>query len=336
MRHDSLWLVLARYPRHAQPLHSVEALGGCGGHSGASLWRYQALIGPIAARAWPVNVQDLEHLLTTHRWLAEAGDLRFLPVPIAAQDGQTVQRCEGRLWELAPWLEGQPEHNRPPDGQRVQAAFQALARLHRRLAGHATVGRSPGLAKCIVDLEELATQDHHPLESALHQAPASELRDSGLGWLALARATAPRLLPRLRDAARLAVPLQPCLRDARPEHFLFQGNEVSGLVDFGAMAVETVAADLARLTGEWISENQSLRDLAVAAYEQIRPLDPSERALGAAFEAAADLLIAGHWLTWRFLEKRQFDDPLAVPQGIARGLQRLERRAARIFKPPVA
>jgi homoserine kinase type II len=238
-----------------------------------------------------------------------------------------VERCDGRLWELALWLEGQPERNRPPDEERVQAAFRALAGLHRRLAGHAIVGRSPGLAKCIVELEELAAQGYHTMESTLHQAPANELRDAGFRWLALARATAPRLLPGIHDAARLAVPLQPCLRDARPEHFLFQGNEVSGLVDFGAMGVETVAADLARLIGEWLADNEPLRALAVAAYEQIRPLEPSERALGAAFEAAADLLIAGHWLRWHFLDRRQFEDPMAVPQGIARGLKRLQRRA---------
>jgi hypothetical protein len=160
MRHDSLSLVLARYPRHAQPLPScdVQALGGFGGYSGSLLWRYQAPMGPIAARAWPVNVQNLEHVSTIHRWLAEAGDLGFLPVPIAAQDGQTVQRCEGRLWELAPWLEGERERNRPPDAQRVQAAFQALARFHRRLAGQANLGRSPGMSKCIVELEELASE----------------------------------------------------------------------------------------------------------------------------------------------------------------------------------
>jgi Ser/Thr protein kinase RdoA (MazF antagonist) len=93
------------------------------------------------------------------------------------------------------------------------------------------------------------------------------------------------------------------------------------------MGIETVAADLARLSGEWFSGNPSLRALAVAAYEHIRPLDPSERALSAAFEAAADILIAGHWLTWWFLEKKEFEDPTAVPQGIARGLQRLQRRA---------
>jgi len=328
MRHDSLSLVLARYPRHAQPLHVIEELGAFGGHSGALLWRYQAPMGPILARAWPVNVQDVEHVLTIHRWLVEAGDLGFLPVPIAAQDGQTVLSCDGRLWELAPWLEGQPERHGPPDEKRVQAAFQALAKLHLRLGGRATVGRSPGLAKCIVEMEELAAHGYQSLESALHRAAAGELRASGFRWLVLAKATAPRLLPELRDAGRLAVPLQPCLRDARPEHFLFQGNEVCGLVDFGAMGIETVAADLARLIGEWFAGNPSLRSLSLAAYEQIRPLDPSEAALGAAFEAAADLLIAGHWLRWHFLKERRFVDPMAVQHGIARGLERLQRRAS--------
>jgi homoserine kinase type II len=327
MLHDLLLPVLARYPRQAQPLHSAEALGGFGGHSGALLWRYESSMGPIAARAWPVNVQAPEHVLTIHQWLEEARDLGFLPVPIAAQDGQTVQRCHGRLWELAPWLEGQLELNDPPDAQRVHAAFQALARLHRRLAGFATVGRSPGLANCIVELEELAARDFQALESALHRAPGGELRVAGFHWLDLARTAAPLLLPGVHDAASLAVPLQPCLRDARPDHFLFLGNEVSGLVDFGAMGIESVAADLARLAGEWFSGNQSLRALAVAAYEVTRPLDPSESALIAAFEVAADLLIAGHWLRWHFLEHRRFDDPMAVPQGVARGLRRLERRA---------
>ena len=50
--------------------------------------------------------------------------------------------------------------------------------------------------------------------------------------------------------------LQPCLRDARPEHFLFDGDQLSGLVDFGAMAVDSVVGDLARLIGEWLDDDR--------------------------------------------------------------------------------
>ena len=98
------------------------------------------------------------------------------------------------------------------------------------------------------------------------------------------------------------MPVQPCLRDARPEHFLFEGNRLSGLIDFGAMGFETVAADLARLLGEWLADYEPLRTEALAAYEQVRPLDPAEKALIAPFEAVG-----------RPLDRRPLDS-LAFPR----------------------
>ena len=97
-------------------------------------------------------------------------------------------------------------------------------------------------------------------------------------WLGLARAVAPRLLDPLREAAGRPVPLQPCLRDARPEHFLFEGDRVTGLVNFGAMDIDCVAGDLARLMGEWLDGDSTARAEALAAYERIRPLDVDEAA----------------------------------------------------------
>ena len=102
---------------------------------------------------------------------------------------------------------------------------------------------------------------------------------------------------------------------------------MTGLVDFGAMAIETVAADLARLLGEWIGPDRLDRAEALAAYASIRPLDAVELALIDVFEDSAALLGAGHWIRWHFLEARTFDDPSAVALGIARGLERLARRA---------
>ena len=60
--------------------------------------------------------------------------------------------------------------------------------------------------------------------------------------------------------------------------------------------------------------------LALAAYQKVRPLEESESALFSMLEAAGDLLIAGHWLRWHFLERRSFDDPTEVSRGVARGL----------------
>ena len=137
----------------------------------------------------------------------------------------------------------------------------------------------------------------------------------------------------IEEAGRLASPLQPCLRDARPEHFLFEGGRVTGLVDFGAMDVETVAADLARLEGEWLPlpESEALRAEGMKVYAEVTPLHSNHLSIATAFEVAADLLIGERWIRWRFREHRRFDDPNAVADGIERGLARLRKLEPRRF-----
>ena len=100
--------------------------------------------------------------------------------------------------------------------------------------------------------------------------------------------------------------------------------DLSGLVDFGAMGVDSVAADLARLIGEWLDGDPSARREALAAYERVRPLDPAEARLIAVFEATTALLIGERWVRWHYVENRHFDDPQAVSKGLDRGLMRLD------------
>ena len=332
MLQDSASLVLSRYPLRVQPISRVRRLGNAGGSSGATLWQYRAADGEMALRAWPRHGPTLARLEMIHGRLGELSGLGLvpLPVPLPARDGRTVQHQDGLYWELAPWLPGTPALERPPAAGRVQSAFAALASVHRRLSGHGQRGASPGLRLGIRELEKLADGGLDVMVAALDRSQAEPQAVMGQRWVFLARATIPRLLPSLRDATRLQVTLQPCLRDVRPEHFLFEADRLSGLIDFGAMGIESVAADLARLIGEWFPDDYALRALALAAYQQVRPLDASEAALIAALEATGDLLIAGHWLSWHYLDHRHFDDACEVARGVARGLHRLERLAERI------
>jgi len=332
MLEDSVPLVLLRYPLRVQPVSPVRRLGNAGGLSGATLWRYRAADGELVLRAWPRHGPTQARLEMIHGWLGELAELGLVPVPVPlpARDGRTVQHQDGLYWELAPWLPGAAAPERPPAAARVQSAFAALASVHRRLSSHAQRGASPGLRLAIRELENLAEGGLDVMAAALERSQADAQALLGQRWVLLARATMPRLLPSLRDAARLEVTLQPCLRDARPEHFLFEADRLSGLIDFGAMGIESVAADLARLISEWFPDHHSLRALALDAYQQVRPLDASEAALIAALEAAGDLLIAGHWLSWHYLDHRHFDDASAVGRGVARGLLRLERLAERL------
>jgi homoserine kinase type II len=230
-------------------------------------------------------------------------------------------------------MPGAAEVARPPAAARVRSAFAAMAAFHHRLGAERRTGTSPGLVHRHEAVAHLLRGGFDALERAI-QASRDEGCPMAMRWLGLARAVAPRLRDPLRSAAGRLAPLQPCLRDARPEHFLFEGDRVTGLVDFGAMDIDCVAGDLARLMGEWFEGEPIARAEALAAYERIRPLDVDEAALIGAFASSSSLLIGEHWIRWHYVETRRFDDPSAVARGIARGLAYLER-LEREGEPPI-
>ena len=314
--------MLGWYPATVRPVGEPESLGHAGGLSGALFWRFRARRGLLAARAWPPDGPSRADLQQIHAWLADTAALGFVPVPVQALDGGTLHEQGGRLWEVVPWLAGEAEPGRPPALARVRAAYAALAAFHVRLARHATPGTSPGIVARLGELEQLQASGFATIGRVLAGASAGRPVELARSWLAIASELAPALATRLKRAAAITVSRQPCLRDARPEHFLFEGDRVTGLVDFGAMAADSVAADLARLDAEWLGRDPALRREALASYAAIRPLDPSELALLPIFEDASALLIAGHWVRWHFLEARPFDDPSAVLVGLEKGLER--------------
>ena len=322
---DEWNVVLSRYPAIVRPTSAPEPLGNAGGGSGARLWRFASGRGALVARAWPSDGPGRTDLERIHRWLAETRDLGFVPVPISAMDGRTLQEHAGLLWEVCPWHSGRADMSCPPPRPRLRAGFTALAAFHQVLARHQVRGPSPGLRARLHELNSLTLGGFDVMESAIDRAPAGSGRAPARYWLNLARRAAPRVITPLRRASARVVALQPCLRDARPEHLLFRGERVTGLVDFGAMAIESVAADLARLLAEWVGADRSARADALDAYSAVRSLDEAESGLLKVFEDSADLLGGGHWARWHFVEGRVFNDPEAVLQGLERGADRAAR-----------
>jgi Ser/Thr protein kinase RdoA (MazF antagonist) len=327
---EELRAVLAGFPAAARPLSAPEPLGNAGGASGARLWRYTSGWGDLVARAWPPGGPGPAELEQIHGWLAEARGLEFVPVPVAGLDGRTVRRRGGRLWDLSPWRPGVADGGRPPAPARLRAAFAALAAFHQVLARHGVRGPSPGLARRAREIEDLLGGGFEVLERALNRAPDSDpRRGPARRWLDLARRRAPAVGAELRREAGREAVVQPCLRDARPDHFLFEGDRLTGLIDFGAMGRDAVAADLARLLSEWVGPDRAARAAALASYAAIRPLEAAEAALIGPCQRSAALLGAGRWVLWHFVEGRTFDDPSAVSRGLERGLGRLIADMAR-------
>jgi homoserine kinase type II len=327
---DPIDEILARYPRRCRPLGEAELLGGAGGLSGARLWRYRSPEGLLVLRVWPPHGPGRDHLERIHGWLSRAAGLGIIPLPIPDRTGQTLQERHGQFWEVTPWMTGGADLSRPPSAARLRSALTALAAFHQRLAADRRPGTSPGLGDRFRAVAQLLQGGFDTIERAIRRErrpDADACRGAAMRWAALARRVAPRLRDPLREAAGRVVPLQPCLRDARPEHFLFEGDRLSGLVDFGAMGIDCVAGDLARLLGEWLDGDAAARAEALDAYERVRPLETAEAGLIDAFEMSSALLIGEHWIRWHYLEDRRFDDLRAVEQGIVRGLERLERLA---------
>ncbi len=330
--------LLARYGAGVQPQSVLESLGGAGGLSGARLWRFHSQAGLMVLRAWPPDGPGPEQLQRVHHWLFLTENMGFTPVPVRDLAGRSLQDFEGAQWEIAPWLSGRAHSSQPPALAQLRAAFAGLAQFHERLACEQTEGVSPGLGLRTETVRHLVDGGLDRLETAIQRRLDSPRSHSAaaLNWLTLARTLAPRMLDALKKASAVNIRLQPCLRDARPEHFLFEGDSLTGVVDFGAMGIDAVSGDLARLIGEWLGGDSTTRGRALEAYQGIRTLRPEEITLIDVFETSADLLIGERWVRWHYLENRRFDDPHAVANGLARGLRRIERLASHLTHASVA
>jgi homoserine kinase type II len=329
--------VLQSYPPECWPT-AIEPLGAAGGMSGARFWRVVAPRGELVLRCWPIEHPTPEGLQFIHavlRYAANRG-MRILPVPIANRSGKTFDRHAGHVWELAPWLPGTANYENSPSVERLRAAMSALAQFHVSVADFpptppsataglrlaSSRGPAPAITHRLTRLAELQNGGIELLTRAITNNIWPEL-------IPLARefaATLPRIVPlaiaQLVPFADVPLPLQPCIRDVWHDHILFEGETVTGLIDFGAMHIDTLATDIARLLGSLVGDDAAGWQKGLAAYSAIRPLSEHESLAVFALDAAGTTLAGCNWIRWIYVDGRQFDNP---PQLIARFTQLLER-----------
>jgi homoserine kinase type II len=263
-----------------------------------------------------------------------ANGLGIVPVPQPTRSGKTWVRVDGHFWELSPWLPGLPDRDHPTRPGRLRAAFAALAHFHE-LSGqfHARQNTSGGASLPIP-----AVCERHALAAAWLQGGPSALaaavqRSSRPPFDAigdLAREIVQRAFPLLHELTRrldawrtFETPLAPAIRDLHREHVLFTGDQVTGLIDFGALRIDTPLTDVARLLGSLAGDDQAARACALAAYEARRPLTGVERELLELLDQSNVVLGGLNWLKWLYLEDRQFPSWPAV-------VRRLEELVARL------
>jgi homoserine kinase type II len=303
------------------------------GWSGSAIWRVTAAGGEYCLRRWPAG-QTPDRLRLIYQVLthAAAQGIDYVPVPLVTADGNPYIWDQGNFWELTPWMPGVADFRANPSAIRLAAAMEALALFHRATDSLASGRRLPpdgSAAPAIVDRLELIVKllggDFDRLAQSLSRGLNSVLDRRTAQIMALTRHRLAPLREPLATAAKLQLTLQPAIRDVHHDHLLFTGDRVTGLIDFGALRIDTPLADMARLVGSLVADDQPRREQALAAYAQLRPLAEHDRTVIDLLDQCNVVLSGLSWLRWLYLDRRDMGPLPPI-------LSRLDQIIARLNK----
>jgi homoserine kinase type II len=303
-----------------------EALGSAGGFSGANLWRIATPEAIYCLRRWPPSHPTRPHLDWMHAVLRQvvAGGCSFVPAPLVSRDRGTWVEADGSLWELTPWMPGEASYRRQPTREKLESALTAVACWHQAARGSSgSAGRSAGLARRRDQLQTVSDVEICRLQRAVDRQWGHSIEQMALQILGVACQIAESLRAPLARAVAVQLELQPCIRDVWHEHVLFSEQQVSGIVDYGAMGTDTVVGDVARLLGSMVGDDPVGWKVGLEAYQRIRPLTSVEEELVAVFDRSNYLLGGLNWVRWLFVERRHFDNQSGVVERISEIAHRL-------------
>lgn len=324
--------IVRNYPPNCQPTR-IEPLGMVGGMSGAQFWRIVSPCGTLVLRQWPSEHPPADRLRFIHGVLFHAAErgIRFLPVPIRTTSGETFIRFAGSLWELATWMPGTADYEHSPTPEKLRAAMTALAHFHvavqdfRFAATELIDGALPAPSRHLARLQQLSSSGANQLTRAVSNSIWPELAPLANRFLAELPRYLRRAVAQLKTFADISLPLQPCIRDIWHDHVLFTGNEVTGIVDFGAVGIDTPATDIARLLGSLVGDDPTAWRNGIEAYSTIRPLTAEEERLVKALDTGGTILAGCNWLSWIYVEDRQFDDRAQIMERFRRIVRRCSK-----------
>ena len=339
------------------------------GMSGAHLFRCATAGGDCwAVKRWPAGTCR-ERVTELHRVIRFAAGHGGPPLPLPlGPAGATAVTHDGYVWDVCRWLPGKPS-GPDADDSLIAAGAAAIARFHRAVRPLDRLHRpAPAVAERLRRIERLASSpERSVLDGAVPSATSrrySGPRAGTAGWLASAmrdagfarawgnalrilgeqgRAALERSRRRLAAESDRPVPLQWVLRDVHRGHVLFfRSGNVSGILDFDAMRVDTPATDLARwvsgfLTGASGSDRTAgesagcgafdrradgIWRAALAGYRSVSPFSDREEHLSRLLLPASLWISLANWCVWLAIEGRTFP---CGPSAVANRLGELSR-----------
>lgn len=310
--------------------------------SGAEIWRVEGNDRKFALRRWQprLTAEDLQPIHDFQQSLAVR--LPVIPALEATSAGNTFAEFDGRLWELAAWAPGKADESPAPSHERLCAAMRMLAAIHNASEQPGEILRGAGRIVADVSiasprsgsLSMLRRQERltrilqvelKPLTHTISNIADSKEREIAGQAVNLIATLAARLRHQAAVCGAFSLPLQRRLGDARREHFLFTGDEVTGIVDFGAVDVDSPAGDVARLLGGLAGADRQRWALGLAAYEELHPLTDDERQAALVFDSTGAAISAANWIHWLFQDSAALAPSVDRAAAVDRLRQLVER-----------
>lgn len=315
---DEFTGVLARYPQPLRELSWVR-LDESGGLSGATIWRGDHGSVPLfAAKRYPAACEP-SHIVRGHRWIREAGraGLAFIPKIVPNSDGTTYVEHRDRVWEIQDWMPGEADFCSGPSRIKFDNACAAILRLLEVWRG---LGNRFETGRAVLSRLEL-------LEKWRSNPPPSSRPISHRASAAIARYI-DRAESRLSPWADRPLPSQPCVRDLRADHFLFSGDKLTGLIDFGAVDWDTPATDAARMLGELAGDDPTLYGLGIERFSCGLGLGIDGPELIRALDLAGTI---GSVIHWMYRLQKPHLIPVSLRAAEARVVRLLRRLESEFF-----
>lgn len=207
-----------------------------------------------------VAVADLPFFLGLMEHLAAANV--SCPTPVRDNDGRYLNELSGRACALVTFLEG--FWVRRPKAEHCAAVGRALAQMHQ-------AGRDYGLART----NALGPPGWRPLYDRF--APRCAEIAPGLGAVIDAE------LAHLATNWPRELPHGVIHADLFPDNVFFHHDRLSGLIDFYFACNDALAYDVAICLNAWCFEqdfafNVTKGRALLKGYQEVRPLEPAERA----------------------------------------------------------
>jgi hypothetical protein len=311
-------------------IQTIAPVGG--GFSSARVFRVKdSSGGAYAVRRTPVaDAMPAERYCELVALLRDVSLLgcEFVPVPLRHQQvsrgmletpytplftnpdhSQTRIRTHEFVWQMEPWMPGEPAQGFPTTRQ-IESALEILALFHKTAAESVRAGtnyqtlrvtreRSPGLSRRLSIASELSDGLLARFVKAVASEPDSEFRSCARRFCAALEFWLPWLTKQLTEVASVPYQLQPVIRDLWKPHVLFTEERVTGIIDLNAMATDHVGLDATRLFRSWFGADVDRVRETINLFCARQAFDVSERRLLTAFDASTVLLSPVTWFRRR-------------------------------------